>query len=83
MKTEDALIQEFGTKIIPLESVIHYAGISAAKWARDKAAIGRLPFPAFKVGSAKGKWYVNAEHLAAYLDNLSKEATNLHAKINT
>ena len=69
--------------MIPLEKAVHYTGLNTYKTARDRAASASLPFPTFRTGDKKGKWFVNAEKLAAYLDAQDKEYTEEYVRKNT
>ena len=73
--TAEHLIEQYGCKMIPLELCLEYAGYKTLKTAQASAVNLVLPFPAFKTGGRNGKWFVNAEHLAKYLDEQDREYT--------
>ena len=77
--TYEALIKQYGRKMIPLESILEYSGCVTLKAARELAVKLSLPFPAFRLGGKKGKWFVNAEELAYYLDRQDLEYRKLYA----
>ena len=76
--TFDYLIDQHGCNMIPLENICIYAGYKTLKAAKEKAITHSLPFPSFKTGGRNGVWFVNAEHLAKYLDDKDKEYTEKH-----
>lgn len=62
------LLAEFGSTQIPLARCCEsYFGCSEDH-ANEKAAAGRLPVPAFKLGSKKSGWFIHARDLAAHVD---------------
>lgn len=72
MNTVFMLLAEFGTGHIPLERCAHIFGLSADEAAK-RANRQALPVPAFRLGTQKSPWLVDASELAAFLD--SKKAT--------
>ena len=69
-----ALMAEFGTGDIPLEHCCtKYFGMSLRK-ASAKARIQQLPVPAYRGGSQKSMWLVNAADLANHIDTLKEKA---------
>lgn len=69
-----ALMAEFGTADIPLETVADkYFGLNP-KNAIRQAAQGRLPVPAYRAASRKSPWLVNAADLAKLIDAQRTEA---------
>lgn len=73
MKTFFALMAEFGTAQIPLERCAAMFGLSLKK-AEEYAARQKLPVPAFRLGSQKSPWLVDAQQLAEYLDAAKEQA---------
>lgn len=62
------LMAEFGSTQIPLTRCCEsYFGCSEDH-ANEKAAAGRLPVPAFKLGSKKSGWFIHARDLAEHVD---------------
>lgn len=73
MNTFFAIMAEYGTAQIPVERCAHIFGLDAKEAAR-RAAVQRLPVPAFRVGSQKAPWLVDAATLAQHLDSLKAKA---------
>lgn len=73
MNTFFALMAEYGTAHIPVEKCADIFGLSPRK-ACEAAGRQRLPIPAFRLGSQKSPWLVDAHKLAEYLDRLKQEA---------
>ncbi len=71
MNTFFALMAEYGTAQIPVEKCAHLFGLSSKK-AEEYAGRQQLPVPAFRLGSQKSPWLVDAAKLALHLD-LAKE----------
>jgi hypothetical protein len=69
MSTYFALMAEFGTADIPLDLVCaKYFGLNADQAAR-RAALNRLPIPAFRASrSQKAPWLIAAKVLADHID---------------
>jgi hypothetical protein len=73
MNTFFSLLAEYGTGHIPLDKCAHIFGLApeeAAKRANRQA----LPVPAFRAGSQKSPWLVDATALASFLDQLKIDA---------
>ena len=78
LSTYYGLLAEFGCAEIPLAQVApKYFGLAPAK-AKQKAALNLLPVPAYRAGSQKSPWLVNAQALAAYLDALKTASLDSH-----
>jgi len=62
------LAQYSGRSDVPLEDVARdYLGLDA-RTAKDRAARGKLPFPAWRAPSQKAPWLVNISDLAVWID---------------
>lgn len=75
MNTFFALMAEYGTCYIPLSRCAHLFGLTPEEAAKRANRL-RLPVPAFRAGSQKSPWLVDASQLAAYLDDLRLKATD-------
>lgn len=73
MKTFFALMAEFGTAQIPVERCATLFGLSPKK-AEEYASRQKLPVPAFRIGSQKSPWLVDAHQLAEHLDAAKEQA---------
>jgi hypothetical protein len=73
MNTFFSLLAEFGTGHIPLDKCAHIFGLGPDEAAK-RANRQSLPVPAFRAGSQKSPWLVDATALASYLDQLKLEA---------
>jgi hypothetical protein len=73
MNTFFSLLAEFGTGHIPLDRCAHIFGLGADEAAK-RANRQNLPVPAFRAGSQKSPWLIDAAILATYLDQLKVEA---------
>lgn len=73
MNTFFALMAQYGTAHIPVEKCADLFGMSSRK-ACEAASRQRLPVPAFRIGSQKSPWLVDAQQLAQHLDKLKKTA---------
>ena len=75
--TYGSLVAKHGGKMVPLtnEIALEYAGLKLAKTAISEFNKGNLPFPLFRIGNKHGKWKVNMEKLADYLDSKDREYT--------
>ena len=63
-----ALLAEFGTAEIPLESMCEkFFGMSPQE-AKRQASRQRLPVPAHRAGGQKSGWLINAADLAQHID---------------
>ena len=75
MNTFFALMAEYGTAQIPVAKCAEMFGLSAKK-AEEYAGRQQLPIPAFRLGSQKSPWLIDAVKLAEYLDKV--KADSLH-----
>lgn len=75
MNTFFALMAEYGTAHIPVEKCAELFGMSPKK-ACEAAGRQRLPIPAFRIGSQKSPWLLDAKILADYLDKIKTQAQN-------
>jgi hypothetical protein len=82
MNTFFALMAEYGTGHIPLEKCSHIFGL-APEEAAKRANRQTLPVPAFRAGTQKSPWLVDATTLATYLDALKVEAAQDWRKIRS
>lgn len=73
MNTFFSLLAEFGTGHIPLDKCAHIFGLGPDEAAK-RANRQSLPVPAFRAGSQKSPWLVDATALASYLDKLKTDA---------
>lgn len=73
MNTFFALMAEYGTAQIPVERCAALFGLDP-KEATRRAALHRLPVPAFRVGTQKSPWLVDATQLAQHLDEIKAKA---------
>jgi hypothetical protein len=64
---------KYGTGQIPLEKCAQIFGL-APEEAAKRANRQTLPVPAFRAGSQKSPWLVDARALANYLDDLKLKA---------
>jgi hypothetical protein len=78
-----ALLAEFGTAHIPLESIAEKFLDMDAQTAKKKAAKQQLPFPCIRVSGQKSPWLVDAGVLANFLDEKMQEATTTWKKLNS
>jgi hypothetical protein len=80
MNTFFALMAEYGTAHIPVEKCADLFGMSPKK-ACELAGRQRLPVPAFRIGSQKSPWLIDAQRLAEHLDKIKlaaeKDWTNI------
>lgn len=82
MNTFFALMAEYGTAQIPLERCSSIFGISP-KEAEKRAGKQLLPVPAFRLGTQKSPWLVDAAKLAAHLDECKAQAEADWRKMQT
>lgn len=69
-----ALLAEFGGGDIELSRVaVKYFGLTEAE-AKRRAALNRLPIPAFRAGSQKSPWLISATDLAKHIDDARARA---------
>lgn len=73
MNTFFALMAEYGTAHIPVARCAALFGMTPKK-ACELAGRQKLPVPAFRMGSQKSPWLVDAQKLAQYLDRLKGNA---------
>lgn len=73
MNTFFALMAEYGTANIPVAKCSHVFGLSPDQ-ADAYAARQKLPIPAFRAGSQKSPWMVDASKLAELLDARKQQA---------
>ena len=73
MNTFFALMAEHGTAQIPVAKCAALFGLSPQK-AEENAGRQRLPVPAFRLGSQKSPWLVDAKFLAEHLDAVKLQA---------
>lgn len=78
-----ALMAEFGSGFIELERVCDkFFGLAPSE-AKRRAALHRLPIPAFKSGSQKSGWIISLNDLAALLDERARRAREEWSKSQT
>ena len=74
MATVFMLLAEYETGDIPLEIIVEkYFGMSRrqmCQWAREQ----RFPFPVFRIGSQKSRWFVDIKELSVYLTELKRDS---------
>lgn len=73
MNTFFALMAEYGTAHIPVEKCADLFGMSSKK-ACELAGRQQLPIPAFRLGSQKSPWLVDAHKLAEHLNSAKASA---------
>lgn len=76
MKTSTyfTLMAEFGTAQIPLGAVCEkFFGLSLREACR-RAPFHQLPIPAFRGGSQKSEWLIDAADLADHIDQSAEKA---------
>ncbi|HEV2538364.1 MAG TPA: pyocin activator PrtN family protein [Frateuria sp.] len=81
MNTLFLLMAEYGTAQIPLGRCAQLFGMTPEEAAK-RAGRAALPVPAFRVGSQKSPWLVDATRLAAYLDERKAQAATDWHRIN-
>lgn len=81
MNTLFLLMAEYGTAQIPLGRCAQLFGMTPEEAAK-RAGRAALPVPAFRVGSQKSPWLVDATRLAAYLDECKAQAAADWRRIN-
>jgi len=69
-----SLLAEFGTAQLPLEAVCWKFFRLSFPEARRRAAFHQLPVPAFRGGSQKSEWLIDAADLAAHIDKTAEKA---------
>lgn len=81
MNTVFLLLAEYGTAQIPLERCAHLFGLSADEAAKRANRHG-LPVPAFRLGTQKSPWLVDAAALAHFLDSRRTEAVSVWQRLH-
>lgn len=76
------LMMEFGTSQIPLEEVHEKYFSLSLTLAKSRANTNQLPVPAYKVGTQKSSWIIDAADLAALIDKNKAAATRDWNKMN-
>jgi hypothetical protein len=72
--TLETLLKRFDSPTVPLVDIAQeFLGLSARK-ARELAAKGTLPVPAFRLGSQKSPYQVHVEDLAKLIDQRADDA---------
>ncbi len=79
----EELTQQLNGVVVSLEQCMYLAGVSSLRVAKEKAARHELPFPAFRVGGAKGLWHVKVKDIADYLETQHKKYSDVYEKVNT
>ena len=78
MNTADDLKKEFVSRFPRAETVADKFLDLTPEQANRKAAKGDLPFPVFRVGSAKSPWLVDVKHVAEYVEKQAIIAKQSH-----
>lgn len=73
MNTFFAILAEYETAQIPVERCAALFGLEPKEACR-RASLQRLPVPAFRAGTQKSPWLVDAKHLAQHLDDAKARA---------
>ena len=60
------VLAEYGSAQIPIERCAHQFGLTPAQ-AKDAAKRQALPVPAYRLGSQKSPWMVDADALARHI----------------
>lgn len=82
MNTLFALLAKFGDTNIPLDQCcMDYFGL-APKKAAEKACLQALPVPAYKLGSQRSPWFIDAKQLAEHIDQRRKQAQHDWDRLN-
>ncbi len=77
-----ALMAEFGTAEIPLENICEKFFALQPDMAKKRAARRQLPVPAYRGGTQKSPWLVNAQDLADYIDEQRAKAKREWDQVN-
>lgn len=77
MNTAEDLKKEFGRFPRLADVAKVFLGIEDAATASKMAGNGKLPFPAFRVGSERSPWIVDVKYLAEFIDKKSLEAKQM------
>lgn len=76
------VLAEYGTAQVPLERCAHQFGMTGAQ-AKDAAKRQALPVPAYRLGSQKSPWVVDAaalaDHIRAKREAAEAEWKRIHA----
>jgi len=80
MNTLFSLLAQYETAQIPLDRCCHLFGLKPGEAAK-RAGHHALPVPAFRVGTQKSPWLVDARTLATHLDKLRDTAEREWDKI--
>ncbi|WP_158755114.1 pyocin activator PrtN family protein [Dyella sp. S184] len=80
MNTLFALMAEYETSQIPLSKCAHLFGLTAEE-ANKRANRHALPLPAYRAGTQKSPYIVDARSLAEYLDDRKNAAKAEWAKL--
>jgi hypothetical protein len=74
MNTHFALLARFGDVNIPLDKCCEDFFALSPKKAAEAANKQGLPVPAFRLGSNKSQWFLDAKKLAEYIDSKKTQA---------
>ncbi|WP_423385094.1 pyocin activator PrtN family protein [Dyella marensis] len=80
MNTLFSLLAQYETAQIPLDRCCHLFGLKPDEAAK-RAGRHALPIPAFRIGTQKSPWLVDAKTLADHLDRFRDEARVEWSKI--
>ena len=72
------VLAEYGTALVPLERCAHHFGLTRSQ-AKDAARRHALPVPAYRLGSQKSPWVVDAAALADHI-RVQREAARAEWK---
>lgn len=75
------VLAEYGTAQIPVERCAHQFGMTPAQ-AKDAAKRQTLPVPAYRLGSQKSPWVIDAAALAEHIRTTRKAAESEWRRIN-
>lgn len=78
MAAVDDLKAEFGSRFPRVETVADKLLNLTPEQANRKAARGDLPFPVFRVGSAKSPWLVDVKQVADFVEKQAIIAAQSH-----
>ncbi|NII74845.1 hypothetical protein FHW84_003441 [Dyella sp. SG562] len=73
MNTLFSLLAQYETAQIPLNKCCHLFGLKPEEAAK-RAGRHALPVPAFRIGTQKAPWLIDAKTLADHLDRLRENA---------
>lgn len=80
MNTLFSLMAQYETTQIPLDRCCHLFGLRPEEAAK-RAGRHALPVPAFRVGTQKSPWLIDASLLARHLDKLRDRAQDEWSKM--